>query len=95
MINRVSVKERATMRCIHQDDPGTSYDERVPFDNSPSTEEDKDVDVVGSEGGSGGDSNSEDLYFVDPLIQSVIGPNGLREFIPLPLWKVNDFNSSI
>ena len=28
-------------------------------------------------------------------IQSVVGANGLREFIMLPKWTVNDFNSTI
>ena len=32
---------------------------------------------------------------VDPPIQSVIGPDGLREFILLPLWTVNDLISKI
>ena len=41
-----------------------------------------------------GDS-SDGLMDVDPLIQSVIGPDGLREFILLPLWTVNDFISKI
>ena len=31
----------------------------------------------------------------EPPTQSVIGPNGLREFILLPLWMVNDFRSII
>ena len=74
-----------------QDDPNTSYDERVPFANSPSTEEDEDLVVDGSEG----DSNDEDVGSAEPPIQSVIGPDGFRQFILLPLWMVNDFNSSI
>ena len=28
-------------------------------------------------------------------IKSVVGANGLREFIMLPKWTVNDFNSTI
>ena len=32
---------------------------------------------------------------VNPPIQSLIGPDGFREFIKLPLWTINDFNSSI
>ena len=78
-----------------QDDPSTSYDERVPSANSPFVEEDEDLDVDGSEGDSGGDSNGEDVDNAEPPIQSIIGPNGLREFLLLPLWTVNDFNSSI
>ena len=74
-----------------QDDPYTSYDERVLSTNSPSTNEDGDLDVDRSEG----DSNNDDLDIGEPQIQSVIGPNGFREFIMLLLWTINDFNSSI
>ena len=45
-----------------QDDPGTSYDERVPSANSPSAEEDEDLDVDGSEGDS---NNEEDIGSVE------------------------------
>ena len=38
---------------------------------------------------------SEGIDGVRPLIQSVIGPNGFREFIMLPIWMVNDFTSLI
>ena len=76
-----------------QDHLGTSYDERVSFANSPYAEEDEDVDE--SEADSGGDSNNEDIDNAELPIQSIIGPNGLREFLLLPLWTVNDFNSSI
>ena len=78
-----------------QDDLGTSYDEKVSSANSPSIEENEDLDMDGSEGDLGWDSNSEDVDNVEPLIQSIIGPNGLGEFLLLPLWMVNDFNSSI
>ena len=43
---------------------------------------------------SDGDS-SDGLVGVEPPIQSVVGPDGLREFIMLPLWTVNDFVSII
>ena len=43
---------------------------------------------------SNGDS-SDGLMDLDPLIQSVLGPNGLRELILFPLWMVNDFISKI
>ena len=68
-----------------QDDPDTSYDEKVPFANSPPVEEDEDLNVVGLEGDSGGDSNSENVYYAKPPIQSVIGLDGLREFLLLSL----------
>ena len=64
-----------------QDNPSTSYDEMVLSANSPSTEEDGDLDVDGLER----DSNVDDLDIGEPPIQSVIGPDGFREFIMLPL----------
>ena len=73
-----------------QDDPSTSYDEQVPSSNSSSVEKDEDVDVDGLEG----DSN-KDLVSAEPPSQSIIGPDGLRQFILLPLWPVKDFKSSI
>ena len=73
-----------------QDDPGTSYDEQVPSSNSYSAEKDEDLDVDGLEG----DSN-KDLVSAKPPSQSVIRPNGLRQFILLPLWTMKDFRSSI
>ena len=74
-----------------QNDPGTSSDERVPSSNSPSTEEDGDVDIDGSRD----DSSAQSMANAEPPTQFVIGPNGLREFILLPLWTVNDFRSII
>ena len=44
--------------------------------------------------GSKSDSN-EDIGNDEPPVQSVIGPDGFKEFITLPLWTINDFNSSI
>ena len=41
-----------------------------------------------------GDS-SDGLDSAEPLIQSIIGSDGLREFIMLPLWTINDFRSTI
>lgn len=52
--------------------------------------EDKDLDVDKSKS----DSN-DDLSGAEPPIQSVIGFDGLREFIMILLWTINDFNSSI
>jgi len=73
-----------------QDDFDTSYDERDPSANSPSME-DEDLDVDRLEG----DSNNDDIDIGEPHIQSIIGPDGFREFIMLLLWTINDFNSSI
>ena len=75
-----------------QDDPDTSYDERVPSTNSPSAKEDEDLDVDKFEADS---NDEEDIGSVEPPIQSVIDPDGFRWFILLPLWTVNDFNSTI
>ena len=44
--------------------------------------------------GSNGDS-SDGLDLVEPPVQSVIGLDGLREFIMLSIWMVNDFVSTI
>ena len=41
------------------------------------------------------DDYSDDLDGSEPPIQSIIGFNGLREFIMLSLWTVNDFFSTI
>ncbi|XP_075640469.1 uncharacterized protein LOC142612235 [Castanea sativa] len=73
-----------------QADLGTSSEEREPSASSPSN-----VDDEGQgENRSGYDLN-DDLDGINPPIQSVIGPDGFREFIMLPLWTVNDFISSI
>ena len=72
-----------------QGDPGTSSDKRNPLASSPSTR-DEGLDMDGSENGS-----NENLANVEPFVQSVIEPNGLREFIILLLWTVNDFKSTI
>ena len=73
-----------------QGDLGTSNSERVLLANSSSVGEDENMDVDGSES----DSN-DDLADDEPPTQSVIGPDGFREFIMIPLWTINDFNSSI
>ena len=66
-----------------QNDPGTSSDERNPLATSPSLkDEDLDTDRSASD-------STDDLDGTEPPIQSVLGPDGLREFIMLPLWTVN------
>ena len=72
-----------------QNDPDTSSEERNPSATSPSTR-DEDLDMDRSEGDS-----TDGLDGAEPPIQSVIGPDGFREFIMLPLWMVNDFISTI
>ena len=74
---------------LGQNDPNTSSEERVPSANSPSTEDD---DLDGNRSKS--DSN-EEIGNDKPPVQSVIGPDGFKEFIMLLLWTINDFNSSI
>ena len=81
---------------------GADYDEVYPLghkdannpseERSPSTSSsrDEDSDMERSKGDS-----SDDLMDVNPPIQSVIGLDGLREFILLPLWTDNDFISKI
>ena len=79
-----------------QDDPATSSDERVPSANSPSTEEDKDSNVDGSESGSGKDlNNEENVRNAKSPIRFIIGPDGLRKFLLPHMWTVNEFNSTI
>ena len=61
--------------------------ERSPSATSP-TSRDEGLEMDRPEG----DDGVED---VKPTIYSVIGPDGLREFIMLPIWTVNDFTSTI
>ena len=72
-----------------QNDLGTSSEERNPSATSPSTK-DEDLDMDRSEGDS-----TEGIVNAEPLIQSIIGPDRLREFIILHLWMVNDLISTI
>ena len=75
------------MYSLGHKDPDVSSEERSL---SASFLRDDDLEMEGSDGGS-----SDGLISDKPLIQSVIGPDGLREFILLPLWTVNDFISKI
>ena len=70
-----------------QNDSNTSSEERNPSATSPSTR-DEDLDMDRSEGIDG-------LIGAEPPTQSIIGLDGLREFIILPLWTINNFVSSI
>ena len=67
-----------------QKDLDTSSDKRNLSATSPSRDEGLEMDRLE------GDS-SDGLDGVKPPIQSVIGLNGFKEFIMLPLWTVNDF----
>ena len=90
--NQLYVREGAGYDKVFplgQNDPGTSSEERNPSTTSPSTrDEDLDIDRLG------GDS-TYGLVGAEPPTQFVIGLDGLREFIILPLWMVNDFISTI
>ena len=61
-------------------------DERSPSTSSPSLTN-KDMEMANPEEGS--DDGEEQP------IKSVVGADGLREFIMLPKWTVNDFISTI
>ena len=72
-----------------QNNPDTSSDERNPSATSPSTR-DVALDTNWSEGDS-----TDGLDGAKLPTQSIIGPDGFREFIMLPLWMVNNFISTI
>ena len=72
-----------------QNDPGTSSEERNPSATSPSTRG-EDLDTNRSKGDS-----IDGLIGAKPPTQSIIGPDGFREFIILPLWMINNFISTI
>jgi len=77
----MSSETSSEVYLLGQDDSSTSYDEWVPSSNSPSAEGDEDVDMDGSKG----DLNDEDIVSAEPTSQSVLGPDGFRQFILLPL----------
>ena len=62
-----------------QKDLDTSSEERNPFATSPSSR-DEGLEMDRLEGDS-----SDDFDNAEPPIQSVVGPNGLKEFIMIPL----------
>ena len=68
-------------------DPDVSSEERSLL---ASSSRDEDLEMERSEGDS-----SDGLIGAEPLIQSAVGLDRLREFILLPLWTVNDFVSKI
>ena len=74
---------------LGQNDPDTSSEERNLSATSPSTK-DEGLDTDRLEG-----DFTDSLDDVEPPVQSIIGPNGFREFIMLPIWMVNDFISTI
>ena len=70
-----------------QKDPNTSSEERSLYSTSPSSR-DEGLEMDRPE-------DDEGVNGVEPPIQSIIGPDGLREFIMLPIWTINDFTSTI
>ena len=70
-----------------QKDPNTSSEERSLSSTSPSSR-DEVLEMDRPE-------DDEGVNGVEPPIQSIIGPDGLREFIMLPIWTVNDFTFTI
>ena len=67
-------------------EPDNLSEERSPSASSSSSKN-EDMEVVESEEGS---DDGEDRR-----IKSVVGANGLREFVMLPEWTVNAFTSTI
>ena len=74
---------------LGQNDLGNSSEQRNLLATSPPTR-DEDLDTNRSKGDS-----IDGLVGVEPPTQFVIGPDGHREFIILPLWTVNNFISTI
>ena len=70
-------------------DHDSSSEERSPSTSSPSSK-DEGLEREGLE-----DDFFQDLDDNEPPIQSIVGPDGLRKFIMLPIWTVNDFISTI
>ena len=70
-------------------DPDSPSEDRSPSTSSSSSRDE------GLETERPQDGFSEGLDDAKPPIQSVIGPDGLREFIMLPIWTVNDFTFTI
>ena len=87
--NHLSAMGQPVVFLLGQKDSDTSSGERNPSTTSPSSR-DEGLEMDRPEGNS-----SDDLDDAKPPIQSVISPDGLREFIMLPLWTVNDFRSII
>ena len=90
--NQLFVRDRAGYDEVFpsgQKDLDTSSEERNPSTTSPSSR-DEGLEMDRPKGDS-----SDGLDDVELPIQSIIDPDGLREFIMLPLGTVNDFRSLI
>ena len=71
----------------HEDHDSPSK-ERSPSTSSPSSRNEG-LEMSDEEGSNDGPDND------DLQIQSVVGPDRLRQFVMLPEWSVNNFTSSI
>ena len=67
-----------------QTEPCASYPKRFPSTNSPSREEDEDLNEDGSES----DMDKSPL-------RTIVGPDDVRNFILPFVWMTNDFSSTI
>ena len=81
---------------------GVTYDEAYPLGHKDpdSLSEDRSLSASSpssrDEGLEMGRLEDDDVVDdAEPPIQSVIGPDGLWEFIMLPIWTINDFTSTI
>ena len=81
------------MYLLGQSDLGILYPERDLSTNSPSEEEDEGSDEYGSE--SDIDQVSGDVESEESLLRTVVGPNGLKNFVLPLIWMVNDFSLTI
>ena len=79
--DRVGYEELYPSSCRDPDE----LSERSPFASSPSS---KSEDMELAEPEEGSDDGEKRL-------KSVVGANGLREFVMLPEWTVNNFTSMI
>ena len=80
---------------LSQGDPGTSYPKRVSSTNLSSEEEEKDLDVDWSKSSSNEDSDEESIENVDSSVRSVVGPDGLKNFVLPFIWTVNDLTQPL
>ena len=86
--NQLVVRDEADYKEVYplgHKDQESSSEERGPSASSPSSTN-EDIEMADLEG-------SDDSE--EQPIKSVVGADGLREFIMLPEWTVNDFNSTI
>ena len=87
--NQLFVHDEAAYEKVYPSgyrDPDDLSEERSPSASSPSSKN-EDMEVAEPEEGS---NDGE-----DQRIKSVIGDDGLREFVMLPEWTVNAFTSTI